>query len=320
MRKGRLIACVLVAAALTAHAARAADPNEGGAAAAEQLFQEGRKAADAHRYADACPKFLASQKLSPAVGTLLNLADCYEKNNQLASAWARFHEAIALAQRLNRPDRERTARERADKLEPRLIKLTIVSKTPNVDVHLDGNAIDPAVLGTPLPVDAGKHTLDATAKGKKTYTTSVDVTERNRAPSVEIPLLEDESQPATPTPGVTPTPKEPDKLPTEETNDGGTQRILGIVAIGVGVVGVGVGTFFGLRTGSQWNDAKAHCSGFDCDATGVDLAGQAQTSGNVSTVAFIVGGVFAAGGLALYFTAPSGTKVGIAPGGIRGTF
>src|SRR5690606_29844380 len=122
--------------------------------------------------------FLASHKLAPAIGTLLNLADCYEKNNQLASAWARFHEAIALAQRLGRANRERTARERAERLEPRLIKMTISSRASGIDVKLDGNAIDPAVLGTPIPVDAGKHTIEASAKGKKPFSTEIEVGDR----------------------------------------------------------------------------------------------------------------------------------------------
>jgi hypothetical protein len=313
MRRGRSqFAAVLIAATVVAATAHA-QPNESGSAAAEQLFQEGRKAMDAHRYAEACPKFLASQRISPAIGTLLNLADCYEKDGKVASAWARFHEAIALAQRLGRPEREKTARERADKLEPRLIKLTIVSKTSSAEVKLDGNVIDPVVLGTPLPVDPGKHGIEASAKGKKTFSTQIDVSERAKTPSVEIPALEDDT---TATNNGTTNPPPPPPPPPPGGEGLGTQRILGIAAAGVGVVGIGIGTYFGLRTSSKWKDAKAHCSGFDCDATGVDLAGQAKTSGNLSTVFFIIGGAFAAGGAALYFTAPSGAVVGVGPGSV----
>jgi hypothetical protein len=322
---------VLAAALVSAAATDArAEPNEGGAAAAESLFQEARKLMDAKRFNEACPKLVASHKIAPAVGTLLNLADCYEKAGQLASAWARFHEAIALAQRLNRPDREKTARERADKLEPRLIKLTIVANEPNIEVKLDGNVLDPAVLGTAVPVDSGKHTIDAKAKGKKPFNTTIDVSERAKSPSVEIPALE-----VDPDAEKTTAPKEEPK-PPEEKKDGSTQRILGLAGMGLGVVGLGLGTVFGLKTGSKWSDAKTHCDNStpkQCDAEGLQLQADARNAGTVSTVTFIAGAVFAAGGAALYFTAPSGsakkenvargnTRVGIGPGSVlvQGSF
>lgn len=279
-----------------------AQSTEGGAAAAESLFQEARKLMDAKRYSEACPKLAASQKIAPAVGTLLNLADCYERAGQLASAWARFHEAIALAQRLGRPDREKTAKDRADKLEPRLTRLTIASQEPGLEVKLDGNVLDPAALGTPVPVDPGKHSIEATAKGKKPFATSIEVTDRSRTPSVEIPALETDAEASKAGTRAAESGKEtaPDAAAT-----GAGQRIAGLAAIGVGVVGLGVGTIFGLRTSSKWSDAQDnHCTGIECDRTGVQLAAEAKNAGTVSTIAFIAGGALLAGGAALYFTAP----------------
>lgn len=321
-----------LAVVVVAPSARAAGDNEGGAAAAESLFQEGRKAMDAKRYGDACPKFAASQKLAPAIGTLLNLADCYEKNNQLASAWARFHEAIALAQRLGRSNREQTARERADKLEPRLIKLTIQSHSSGIEVKLDGNTLDPAVLGTAIPVDAGKHSIEATAKNKKPFSKDIEVTEKNKSPTIDIPTLEDDlsKDPKTDTkPDKKETLTEP---PKEEHGGWSTQKTLGLVAGGVGVVALGVGGFFGLKTQSTWKDAQSHCtSDLTCDQEGVDLAADAKSSGNIATIAVIAGSVLVLGGAVLFFTAPAGSstragsgssvppssvKVGFGPGSV----
>ncbi|MBN9161102.1 MAG: hypothetical protein J0I07_09075 [Myxococcales bacterium] len=330
MLRGTIVATALCAALMVAPQARAAGDGEGGVAAAESLFQEGRKLVEAKRYADACPKFAASQKLAPAIGTLLNLADCYEKNNQLASAWARFHEAIALAQRLGRTNREQTARDRAEKLEPRLIRLSILSHSSATEVTLDGNPIDPAVLGTPIPVDVGKHTIEASAKGKKPFSTTIEVSEKAKNPSVDIPALEDEPK-ALEEPKNQNTRREP---LADEHGGWSAQKTIGVVAAGVGLVGLGVGGYFGLKTSNTWKEAQTHCDGLVCEQEGVDLASQAKSSGNISTIGVIAGGALLVGGAVLFFTAPSersesktgasgGTaRVGVGPGSIivRGTF
>lgn len=307
--RARCLAFVLASGVLAAAIDAHAEPSEGGAAAAESLFQEARKLMDAKRYSEACPKLVASQKIAPAVGTLLNLADCYERAGQLASAWARFHEAIALAQRLGRADREKTAKERADKLEPRLIKLTIVSQEKDVEVKLDGNVLDAAALGTAVPVDPGKHAIEATAKGKKAFTTTVDVSDRARSPSVEIPALDADPEAAKGggNGSGSGSGSSGDSHGTEEKTGGGsTQRVVSYVAMGLGVVGLGVGTVFGLRTSSIWTEAQTHCTGVECDRTGVTLATDAKNAGTVSTISFIAGGVLLAGGALLFFTAPRG--------------
>src|SRR5690349_1387185 len=80
--------CVLVFASLArmAHAQPAA-------AQAETLFDRGRDLLAAGKIAEACDAFESSQNLDPQLTTLLNLADCREKNKQLASAWGHFLEA-----------------------------------------------------------------------------------------------------------------------------------------------------------------------------------------------------------------------------------
>src|SRR5262249_30335548 len=97
---------------------------------AQALFDEGRRLMDAKSYALACPKFAASQKLDPGAGTLLNLADCYDKNGQTASAWATFDEAAAEATKSGHLDWAAQARDRAAALEPTLARLTISVTTP----------------------------------------------------------------------------------------------------------------------------------------------------------------------------------------------
>ncbi len=76
-------------------------------------------------YGDACARFSESERLDPAAGTLLNLADCYERNGQLASAWLTFREATTAAELSDRAAWSEQASARARLLEPRLPTLTV---------------------------------------------------------------------------------------------------------------------------------------------------------------------------------------------------
>ena len=107
------------------------------------------------------------------------------------------------------------------------------------------------------------------------------------------------------------------------------ERWPALVAGGVGVVGLVVGSVFGLKSMSSHDESEAHCSGNVCDAAGVAASDDARSAGNVSTVAFIVGGVGLAAGAVLWFTLPSGSdassaalangrlRVGLSPGGLE---
>jgi len=155
----------------------------GDKATAEALFGDGRKLMAQGNFDDACPKFEASLRLDPGVGAMLNLGDCYEKNGQTASAWAEFREAISAARSAGSKDREDLARKRAAALEPKLSRLTITAGAQSVQVIRDGTAVDPAALGTPMPVDPGRHVIEATAPGKQKWSKTIEVATNAAAPS-----------------------------------------------------------------------------------------------------------------------------------------
>ncbi|MDI1443168.1 hypothetical protein [Polyangium sp. 6x1] len=154
----RFIAPALLGAALSLAAAPALadDP-----AAAEALFRVAKGLMEKKNYAEACPKFEASYKLDPAVGTKLNWADCLEKQGLLARAWAVWGEARDQAKREGDKPRGDLAARRQKELDPRLPQLTVQVKgsVEGLAVYRDEVKLDPVTFGVPLPVDPGKHVV-----------------------------------------------------------------------------------------------------------------------------------------------------------------
>src|SRR5512138_3647032 len=111
---GWIVVCA-IASPIDAHAQPADNT-----ALAEQLFNEGRELGKANNWAAACPKFEASLRYDPAVGTRLNLATCYEKVNKPASAWGQYREAADVAAKQGDTKRRDFAQKAAAALEPRL--------------------------------------------------------------------------------------------------------------------------------------------------------------------------------------------------------
>src|SRR3954470_22350515 len=78
-------------------------------AAAEALFDQGVRLMKQNSFGEACPNLEESERIDPAVGTLLYLGECYERMGKTASAWATFREAASLANNSNQADRARVA-------------------------------------------------------------------------------------------------------------------------------------------------------------------------------------------------------------------
>lgn len=307
MARGVLAIALLVCAAGDATAQGAADK-----ASAEALFNEARKLMAEGKYADACPKFASSQRLDPGVGTSLNLGDCYEKTGKTASAWAQFREAAALASASGDSRRADVAQRRAAALEDRLCKLTVIRPSklvPGLKVTRGEEPIDPAMLGTPLPVDPGTFAIEATAPGKKTWRGTVELRSDGATAAVEIPVLEDES-PTSAQPSAS-TRASGSLAPTQKDAAGRrtSRRTMALVAGGVGVAGLAVGTVLGLSARSTWSDAQNKCPGNVCESDqDAQLGKDAQTRATWATVGFAIGAAGLVTGAVLWITAPKASS------------
>jgi hypothetical protein len=166
-------------------------------ALAEMLYREGRKLIADGKVSEACPKFAESYRLDAATGTLLNLASCHEAEHKFATAWLEYTEAIDLARRDRREDRIRFAQEHLASIEPKLSRLTVVVppevEAPDLEIQVDRVSVRRAAWGVPAPVDPGPHTVEARAKGRKTWSKEVAITRDATNVTVTIPALASDS-------------------------------------------------------------------------------------------------------------------------------
>lgn len=304
---------------LVSPSARAGDP-----ATAQALFDQGRKLMKEERWAEACPKLEESQRLDPAGGTLLHLALCREHEGRIATAWALYQDALSQSKQDGRKDRAKIAQERIDALAPRLPRLRVRvaagnRKIEGFTVLRDEIAMGEAQWGESLPVDPGARSLTARAKGRRPFTALIEVPPRADEIVIEVPVLEvDPDADTRPAGGGGSGDATPGSgRPPEDGKRGDTQRIVGLTVGGLGVAGLALGSVFGIISLSKSSEADSECQPPDrklCTPAGVEAGDDALAAGNVSTVAFIAGGALLAGGVALYFTAPSGSSVAIGPG------
>jgi hypothetical protein len=285
-----------------------ADPTAEDRAAADVLFREGRALVKQGSHALGCSKLVASQKLDPMAGTLLALADCYELNGETASAWATFNDAEAMARRAGDRPRSKEAGRRASLLEPRLSRLVIEvapeARVEGLEVRRNAKPLDAAMFGSAIPVDPGEHTIEVVAPGKKAWSTEVVVEPKPGKRTVHVPLLED-----------APAPRREARVPAATSaapaaSSWSAQRTAGLVLGGVSLAGIAVGAVFGVETLSKMSEARNQhgCTNDDpprCGAGGVKLHQDANTTANISNVAFAAGGAALITGLVVFLTAPS---------------
>jgi hypothetical protein len=165
---------------------------QGPTAEAEALFNEAHKLLASGDIAKACTFFEESRLKDPRWLTLLNLAMCREMAGQLATAWRIFLDAERQA-RKGDTHRHQIALDHANRIEPRLSKLTIkVSPSSRIDrleVLRDNEILEPAMWNRAVPIDGGYHTITARAPGMVPWSTEITAGTEADQKTVEIPKL-----------------------------------------------------------------------------------------------------------------------------------
>lgn len=224
---------------------------------AARMFDEARAAMKASDLGRACPLLERSFTLEPALGTLLNLATCFEQQGKLASAWVRFNEATSWAQRTHESKREAFATERSTAIKPRVAWLSLTSTSlAQVKVDTVQLTVSPGVP-VAVPLDVGLHLVTREQAGFTPWTTQVQIEREGATSTVELPELAPidlpapppmvEVVPPPPTPVVEPKPEV--KVAEVKAEVEAPSRAPGWVLIAVGVTaavagGVGLGWSF----------------------------------------------------------------------------
>jgi hypothetical protein len=263
-------------------------------------------------YAKACPKFEASQRLDPGMGTQYNLADCYEKIGRTASAWALFIEVADQALKSGDTKRERVARSRAQAAAQRVshVVVRIPYPVPGLVITEDGAALAEAMWAAALPVDPGPHHIEAFAPGKRAWERTIEVGADGGTVEVDVPSLQD--QPGTrartlAVPSAVPRISPPTASPAMKPA-GSAQRTWALVSGGIGIASIGVGIALAVSARSTYASANCDASNQCAGQRDVKLRDQALARADLANLPWAVGLLGVGLGVTLWFTAPAAAR------------
>jgi len=230
---------------------------------------------------------------------------------------ARSRLALCVAQSCPAPVREDCA-QRLNEVDKAMPSLVFEASDPSghdlnaVRVTMDGELLVDKLDATPVVVDPGQHFFVLEAQGLPQATRTLVVREGDKNRRERIALAAPSAAPAAE--GATPGIATPDAVKgSAETprTEGSRQRIIGLSVASAGVVGLAIGTVFGLASKSTYDHALGsdcgRAAGFadakTCNATGYTDVHSARDQATVATVSVIAGAALLGGGAFLYFSA-----------------
>ncbi len=286
-------------------------------AVAEALFNRGLEDMKAGQFEAACPRIAEAQRMSPTPGTLYTLAECESRTSKIATAVTHYREYLRLYQDLP-AEQKRKQESRSKNAEAQVTTLSAEVPTlallwpPNVpsglQVSVDGIRLGAAANGIEVPMDLGEHVvLTQLPSGEKAEQRIVLAKGEKKRLEIELPKVaaSEKTEPIKPALDV---PKADFEAPVRPW-----QKPLGIAAIAIGGAGIAAGAIMGSVAITKKNDSNQynHCDAQDfCDPYGLQLRNESVGLATGSTVALIVGGVMATGGIVLLATAPRASDQG----------
>ena len=314
MRLLTRISPLLLAVAMSTAAAPAFAQSDADRATARDLAIEGQAALDRKDFKTAEDRFKRADQLYKAPTLALGLARAYAGNNKFVAAQETYNRILRDGAPAGSPAAFQKAVDDA-KAEVGPISARIgfvvinVTGADSPKVTLDDQPFSTAALGVKRAADPGNHVVRATAEGYKPAEARVTVAEAGTA-TASLTLEKDPNAVAAPPPvpgpstGPTPAGGTPGPGTTVSTDGSSTPKMLGIVLLGIGGVGLITGGVTGVLAMGKHSSLEKDCPDGKCTSDHKTDVDTYHTLGLISTIGFVVGGVAAAGGAVLLLTAP----------------
>ena len=292
-RLGTLLACSLFLSVASAHAEDDAETRT----AARDLATQGGQAFDAGKYAEASDFFRRAHQLVAAPSIALMQARSLAKLGQLLEAMDIYEQTTRLKLADDAPEAYvtavQTARAEVEDVRARLprLKLTVLgtSRADGAQVTIDDKPTPDALLGVERPVDPGVHHFVVRVAGQIRAERDLSVVEGQ---SYQVELDAHPAQPST-KPAVAPVEPQADA-----SSDSNSRKTLAYVGLGLGVVGLGVGTYTGLVALHHKSNLDSACHP-GCPASSAAEIDSWRSNRTVSWLSYGVGIAAAGAGVLL---------------------
>lgn len=231
---------------------------------AAELFREGVQAFAREDYEDALEAFEESWQTFPKATTLFNIGMCHLALGEKVEAAAKLQKFLEHEGSKERPQMRQEAELELESLAARLARLRLLGVPSEATVRVDGDE-KKGDLKDAIWLEPGAHAVDVVAsefaprhfliEAKPGDNLVIHVALDSKPKKAEEPI---EQQPAGPQPQVLQT-REISKPPEEaspKSVDRNNLRIPAIVGLGVGAVGIGLGTWGIIHRNDRVADAN----------------------------------------------------------------
>jgi len=288
--------------------------------AAKGPYQDGVKAMAAGRYELAVDKFQESYNIVASPNSQLMLGRALMKVNRLMEAYRSFQETVARATELaaTQPKYQKTAESAKREMEDARLELAFVTVIPGTEVSLGGRKLSAADWGKPQPMMPGKAKIEIVAADGRTREKTL------RLDPGETKVLTADFTSAS---SHMRRSKDDGKVEVEESGEEASgassgpltsQRNLGYIAGGVGLVGIASFAGLALYANSTFGTPVNDCSASGCKRADVN---NGESKGTLMGASYVMLGLGVVGlGLGAYLVLTDSptttTALNIGPGSV----